>query len=101
METYLIPVEDICAYHHVEINFIHSLEDFGLIHTKVEKQSLFLPVDELSKLEQYLRLAHDLEINLEGIHAVSHLLNQLQNMQLEITALQNELNYYKQLNQHR
>ena len=100
METYLIPVEEICTYHHVEINFIHSLEDFGLIRTTVKKQSVFLPVDELSKLEQYLRLANDLQINLEGIHAVSHLLNQLQNMQQEITVLQNELNYYKQLNQH-
>jgi chaperone modulatory protein CbpM len=50
-------------------------------------------------LEQYLRLAQDLEINLEGIHAVSHLLNQVQQMQEEITVLQNEINYYKQLNQ--
>lgn len=100
METNLISVEDICAYHHVEINFIHSLEDFGLIRTTIKKQSVFLPVDELSKLEQYLRLAQDLEINLEGIHAVSHLLNQLQHMQEKITTLQNELNYYKQLNQH-
>lgn len=100
METNLIPVEDICAYHHVEINFIQSLEDFGLIHTTIKKQSVFLPLDELSKLEQYLRLAQDLEINLEGIHAVSHLLNQVQDMQDKITLLQNELNYYKQLNQH-
>jgi chaperone modulatory protein CbpM len=99
METYLIPVEDICAYHHVEINFIHSLENFGLIQTTVKKQSVFLPIDELSKLEQYLRLTNDLQINLEGIHAVSHLLSQLQNMQEKITVLQNELNYYKQLSQ--
>ncbi|WP_316827363.1 chaperone modulator CbpM [Pedobacter miscanthi] len=97
METNLIPVEDICAYHRVEINFIQSLEDFGLIHTTIKKQSVFLPVDELSKLERYLRLSQDLEINLEGIHAVSLLLNQLQHMQEEITTLRNELNYYKQL----
>jgi len=100
METNLIPVEDICAYHHVEVNFIQSLEDFGLIQTTVKKQSLFLPVGELTKLEQYLRLAQDLEINLEGIHAVSHLLNQVQQMQEKITALQNELNYYRQFNPH-
>ncbi|QNN41009.1 chaperone modulator CbpM [Pedobacter roseus] len=100
METNLISVEEICAYHQVEINFIQSLEDFGLIHTTIKKQSVFLPIDELSKLEQYLRLAQDLEINLEGIHAVSHLLSQLQNMQEEMTALRNELNYYKQLNKH-
>lgn len=100
MENNLIPVEAICAYHHVEIKFIQSLEDFGLIQTTVKKKSAFLPIDELNKLELYLRLAHDLEINLEGIHAVSHLLNQVQHMQDKIISLQNELNYYKQLNQH-
>jgi len=99
MENKLIPVEEICAYHHVEINFIQSLEDYGLIHTKVKKKSTFLPMAELTKLEQYLRLAQDLEINLEGIYAVSHLLTQVQDMQDEIQALKNEINYYKQLNQ--
>lgn len=99
MENKLIPVEDICAYHHVEIKFIQSLEDFGLIHTTVKKKSAFLPMAELTKLEQYLRLAQELEINLEGIHAVSHLLNQVEHMQEEIRTLRNELHYYKQLNQ--
>ena len=99
MENKLIPVEEICAYHHVEINFIQSLEDFGLIHTTIKKKATFLPIAELTKLEQCLRLAQDLEINLEGIYAVSHLLNQVQDMQDEIQALKNEINYYKQLNQ--
>jgi len=99
MENKLIPVEEICAYHHVEINFIQSLEDFGLIHTTIKKKTAFLPIAELTKLEQYLRLAQDLEINLEGIYAVSHLLNQVQEMQDEIQALKNEINYYKQFNQ--
>ncbi|TCD10175.1 MerR family transcriptional regulator [Pedobacter frigidisoli] len=97
MENNLISIKDVCAHHQVEINFIQSLEDFGLIQTKIVKKTTFLDTDELSKLERYLRLSQDLEINLEGLHAVSHLLNQLQEVQKELNSLKNELNYYKQL----
>ena len=97
MENNLIAIQDICSHHQIEFKFIQSLEDFGLIHTTVVKKSFFLDADELSKLERYLRLSNDLDINLEGLHAVSHLLNQLKNMQEEVNSLKNELNYYKQL----
>ncbi|WP_231427983.1 MULTISPECIES: chaperone modulator CbpM [Pedobacter] len=98
MENNLISIEDVCVHHQVKINFIQSLEDFGLIHTTIIKKTVWLDIDELSKLERYLRLSNDLEINLEGLHAVAHLLTQLTEMQNEITQLKNELNYYKQVN---
>ena len=97
MENNLIAVEDICTHHHVEVTFIKSLEDFGLIQTTIVKKSVYMDLEELSKLERYLRLSHDLEINLEGLHAVSYLLEQLNHMQKEVSALKNELNYYKQI----
>ncbi|QPH41387.1 chaperone modulator CbpM [Pedobacter endophyticus] len=97
MENKLIAIEDICAHHQIEINFIKSLEDVGLIQTTVVKQTFFLNADELTKLERFLRLSHDLDINFEGLHAVSHLLEQLNNMQEEMSSLKNELNYYKQM----
>jgi len=98
MENNLISIEDVCVHHQVKINFIQSLEEFGLIHTTVVKKSIWLDSDELSKLERYLRLSHDLDINLEGLHAVAQLLSQVTEMQQEIISLKNELNYYKQVN---
>ena len=98
MENNLISIEDVCVHHQVQINFIQSLEEFGLIHTTVIKKSIWLDLDELSKLEKYLRLSHDLDINVEGLHAVAHLLTQLNDMQKEILSLRNELNYYRQIN---
>jgi len=98
MENNLISIDEVCTYHQVKINFIQSLEDFGLIHTTIVKKTVCLDTDELTKLERYLRLSNDLEINLEGLHAVAHLLNQLNEMQEEINSLKNELNYYKQVN---
>jgi chaperone modulatory protein CbpM len=89
MRNNLIAVSDICTYHHMEID---------LIKTTIQKQSSFLSLDELSKLERYVRLAKDLDINLEGLHAIAHLLNQVENMQQEINTLKADLIHSKHFN---
>ncbi|MCZ4242533.1 chaperone modulator CbpM [Pedobacter punctiformis] len=100
MKNNLISIEDICVFHKIEIGFVQSLEEYGLIQTTIIKKTVFLDYDELTKLEHYIRLHRELEINLEGLHAIAHLLNQVQNMQQEITFLKNEINYYKHFNLH-
>ncbi|PWS31826.1 chaperone modulator CbpM [Pedobacter paludis] len=97
MENNLISVEDICSFHNIEINFVRSLEEFGLVQTTIIKKTVFLDLEELAKLERCIRLSKDLEINLEGLHAVAQLLNQLYKMQNEVLQLKNELNYYHQV----
>ena len=44
--------------------------------------------------EQYARWHYDLEINLEGIEVIDHLLHRVKNLQDEITELQNKLKLY-------
>ena len=97
MENTLIPVIDFCIHNKVEITFIQSLEDYGLVRTKTIEKNVFINIEDLSKLEKFLRLSQDLSINLEGIHAVAHLLEQLYKMEDELIVLKNELNYYKQI----
>ena len=97
METHLIAIDEICAYHRIEIKFIESLEDFGLIQTTVVKKVPCLALSELAKLERYIRLTNDLDINIEGLHAITLLLAQIGNVEDEMIALKNELNYYKQM----
>lgn len=96
MENNLISIEDICSFHNIEINFVRSLQEFGLVQTTIIKKTVFLDLEELTKLERYIRLSKDLEINLEGIHAVAQLLNQLYQIQNEVLQLKNELNFYHQ-----
>ncbi|MCX2573137.1 chaperone modulator CbpM [Pedobacter sandarakinus] len=98
MKKNLIPADEICIHHHIELNFIRSLEDFGLISTVVKEKSIFLTLDEILKLEKFVRLTQDLDINLEGLHAVSHLLRQMEIMQLEIANLKKEISHYKHFN---
>lgn len=85
----LIPAEDFCIYHNIEYSFITSLEDSGLITVTSVEQSTYIPADELQKLEKFVRLHYDLDINVEGIETINHLLEKIEEMQKEIMQLKN------------
>ncbi|MGI6048792.1 MAG: chaperone modulator CbpM [Petrimonas sp.] len=80
----------------VEESFIDSLHDLGLIHV-VEEDERFIEFDELSELEQFVRWHNDMDINVEGIEALHHMLVRVKSLQTEIENLRNELQFYKSL----
>ena len=80
----------------VEEPFIDSLHDLGLIHV-VEEDERFIEFDELSELEQFVRWHNDMDINVEGIEALHHMLVRVKSLQTEIENLRNELQFYKSL----
>lgn len=85
----LIPAKDFCIYHNIEISFINSLEDSGLITVTAREQQTYIPAEEIQKLEKFVRLHYDLDINIEGIETISYLLEKIEHMQHEIRALRN------------
>ena len=85
----LIPTEDFCIYHNIEYSFINSLQDSGLISVTSIEQSTYIPSDELQKLEKFVRLHYDLDINVEGIETINHLLEKIEELQREILQLRN------------
>ena len=87
----LIPVKDFCIHHNIEYSFISSLENSGLISITSVKRSSFIHVDEMHKLEKFVRLHYDLDINLEGIETINYLLERIEKMQKEIVNLKNKL----------
>jgi chaperone modulatory protein CbpM len=91
----LIPVEEFCIHHQVEISFVHSLFDAGLIEATVIETKLFLLSDQLERLEKFSRLHYDLDINLEGIDTIAHLLNRVKDMQKKINQLNQRLTLYE------
>jgi hypothetical protein len=96
MQTpHLISAEEFCVNHQIEISFISSLKEFGLIEITTIKETSYIDANQLQQLEKYLRLHYDLEINLEGIEAITHLLNRVNDMQDEISYLRNRLNLYE------
>jgi chaperone modulatory protein CbpM len=91
----MIVIDEFCASHQLEISFIHTLKEYGLIEIIIVDQIQYIPNSALSRLEQILRLNRELDINLEGIDAISNLLKRIENMQNEITALRNRLSFYE------
>lgn len=89
---HLITITDFCSYHHIEHTFISSLHEAGLI--KIEQPN-YIPESELHKLEKMIRLHHDLEINIAGIEAISHLLERVELLNENIRIMKNKLQFYE------
>ncbi len=91
----LIPVQEFCMHHNIEVSFIHSLEEYGLVETTLVENDIFVNGFQLQSLEKIFRLHYDLDINLEGIDVIKNLLEQVENMQQEIIQLKNKLRFYE------
>jgi hypothetical protein len=91
----MIVLDEFCSNHEVEVSFIRSLEEYGLIETIIVNKTVCVRGNELSKLEQIVRLHQELNINPEGIDAINILLKRIESMQNEITALRNKLDFYQ------
>jgi hypothetical protein len=98
METEMISLNEFCAGHEVEISFVQSLEDHGLVEIVIINQTLCVHANDLPKLERIVRLHHELNINPEGIDVIDHLLNRMKEMEHEITALRNQLHFFEKEN---
>lgn len=93
MENY-IPAATYCAHYQLDAAFIEALEKHGLINLKTIDDTLYLQVDQLLIVEKYRSFYYDLDINLEGIEVIHHLLNKIYAMQADLQALQNQLTYH-------
>lgn len=90
-----IAITDFCNSHNVTSQFVMQLYDLGLVEV-VHRQDLhYLPIKQLPKAEKIVRLYLDLDINLEGIEVITHLLDRMQDMQDKMVSLQNKLRRYE------
>ena len=97
MQEHLISTDEFCTHYKVEYSFISSLQQYGLIEITTIGQTPFIDTDKLAEIEKLVRLHYDLDINLEGIEAITYLLHRIQNMQDELTILRNRLSLYENL----
>lgn len=93
----LIQAEEFCSHYNVELSFINSLQQYGLIQITSIEETHYIDQAELKKLEQLARLHFDLNINFEGIDVITHLLEKITDLQLEITELKNRLSIYEKV----
>ena len=71
-------------------NGVYSLNDHGLIELKRSAQGDMIDFEQLADIEKYIHLYYDLDINMEGLEAIMHLLNRVQHLQHQIKRLKND-----------
>jgi hypothetical protein len=92
---YLVAVDDFCANHNIEVSFISSLQQSGLIEITTKQEKIYLEATQLQQVEKYIRFYYEFDINLEGIETITHLLQRLNSQQEEIISLRNRLRFYE------
>ena len=91
----LIIANEFCTHYNIEISFINSLQESGLVEVTTIEETGFIHTSQLPQLEKWMRLYYEMNINLEGIETISHLLQQINNMQDQIQELKNRLRLYE------
>jgi len=94
-EEEIIPLETYCAYYQVEMEFIRSLEEYGLISIRYQETKGFIQQEDVARLERFSRLHYDLNINVPGIDALQHLLEKIRALQEETENLRTRLKIYE------
>lgn len=91
----LISTDELCSKYRVERTFISSLYESGLIEVIRVEQNEYVHHDKIRDFEKMHRLHHDLNINIEGLEAIEHLLKQLRKLQKKNSELRNRLSLYE------
>ncbi|MBB6127686.1 chaperone modulator CbpM [Mucilaginibacter lappiensis] len=90
----LISINDFCLYHNVEYAFVESLYEADLVKVTLINEITYIPGEELRKVEKLINL-YQLDINVAGIEAISHLLHRIEKMQNDMQNLKNKLRLYE------
>ncbi len=91
----LIPASVFCSSHNIEITFIHSLQENGLITVRHESEDYFIEQEQLSNLEKFIHLHYDLEINMAGIEVIQNMLQREEEKYREMVQLRNRLAFFE------
>ncbi len=91
-----VTITEFCSCHRIEPTFINSLNEYGLVEIITMEDRQFLHYEQVGEVEKMIRLHYDLEINLEGIDAISNLLQRVSGLQDEVRHLKNRLKRYEE-----
>ena len=92
----LISIQQVCTHYNIAVSFFDSLQEHGLIEIIQIEEKQFIPLDKIREVERIWHMHEELEINLPGIEAITHLLQQIESMQSELISLRNRLQRYQE-----
>lgn len=87
MEKTLFNLIDICKANKIERTFVRELHRNGLIEITIKKDQEYLEEEQLIHVERYSTWYYELEVNMQGLEVVHHLLDKIEKLQNEIRQL--------------
>jgi hypothetical protein len=91
----LISIQEFCLHYKVPETFINSLYEYELIEIITTENTQYVSITKIKNIEKFIRFHYELDINIEGIHAISNLLDTVENLQDEIKKLNNKVDFYE------
>jgi hypothetical protein len=82
--------------HNIDISFLHALKESGLTELILLEESLYVHTSQIGHLEKMIRLHFELDINLEGLEVVGHLLEKVDALSEENRSLRNRLSRFEE-----
>ena len=91
----LIPIPQLCSHYELDMSFFVNLSEIGLLQITTVETTSYIDLDSIQKIEKMIHLHQDLEVNIEGIDVVFNLLQKMDSLQNEVTALKNRLRLHE------
>ena len=92
-----IPVTHLCTHYQTTVQFFESLEEFGLVRLVQAEDVPSVELDQIRQVEKWIHLHYDLNINMEGLDAIGHLLEKMEYLQSELTRTKALLREFDQI----
>tara|TARA_R110002020_G_scaffold454898_3_gene670876 strand:- start:1059 stop:1361 length:303 start_codon:yes stop_codon:yes gene_type:complete len=94
-----ILIETLCTHYEIEVSFVDSLYDLGLLEIHTIEHTRYIPEEKVTDLERMIRIHQDLEVNPEGIDVIFNLLRKVDDLKNELAITKNRLRQYELGNQ--
>jgi len=90
----LIAVKEFCLHHRISSDFIFELHRNEMVELVTIKRTSYIAEKNLHDIERMTRLYNELQVNIEGIQTIFHLLTRIEKKDAELQALRDQLAFY-------
>lgn len=90
-----IPITHLCVHYQADTDFFNALQEYELVEIIQVEQVPCIPMEQIKDVETLVHLHYDLNINLEGLDVISHLLTKMQELHQELNQVKSRLRGYE------